>query len=106
MKLLPNNQAQTTWYCPDTDAEWEVKLDYDHQPEEPMQPNPDHPMFGPGWPEEIVIGDISRLEPRIISGIESGEHWMLWEGFDDGPNGDIDQWQTEILEAIKESNDG
>ena len=78
----------------DNGAEWDIKLAYTISPAEPMQPNPDHPMFGPGCDAEVEFTPY-RLEPYQIGGVESGAHWVVWEGYSEEEE---DRWIAEIFE--------
>ena len=77
-------------------AEYDIKISYTISEEEPMQPNPDHPMFGPGCPAEVDIDAIYRYEPYSKGGVETGMHWELWEGESDA---ELEVWKTEIMES-------
>ncbi len=38
-----------------------LRVEYDYQPAEAMQPNPDHPAFGPGCAEEAEVTSVEAL---------------------------------------------
>ena len=50
-----------TDYESDFLGELSLRVDYDYQPGEAMQPNPDHPGFGPGCAEEAEISSVEAL---------------------------------------------
>ncbi len=78
----------------ETGAEYDIKISYTISAEEPMQPNPDHPMFGPGCPAEVDIDAIYRHEPYAINGVETG---MQWVEFDSESDTELEDWKTEIM---------
>lgn len=64
----------------DTDflGEVHLKVDYDYQPGEAMQPNPDHPAFGPGCDEEFNVTKVQMLigEHYIdVTGLVTEDHF-------------------------------
>ena len=71
--------------------EYDIKISYTIFPEEPMQPNPDHPHFGPGCDAEVDVDVIYRSEPY-----GDGFHWVE---FDDESDAEYENWKTEIMEA-------
>ena len=64
---------ETEWCCPDTDAVWDVLVEY--------------------TPEEVCIETIYRKEPYIINGVETGMEWQEWNGESDA---DYQDWVNEI----------
>lgn len=50
-----------TDYESDFLGELNLRIEYDYQPEEAMQPNPDHHLFGPGCAEEATINSVEAL---------------------------------------------
>ena len=50
-----------TDYESDFLGELSLRVDYDYQPGEAMQPNPDHPGFGPGCAEEFEVTGVEAF---------------------------------------------
>ena len=97
MKLNIDNTAETTWEGPEGE-EWEVRILFSYQPSEPMQTNPDHPMFGRGCDAGIVDMQVERREFTVLSnGTATG--WVLFDGATDSQEAD---WKIEIMEAINQ----
>ncbi len=89
-------QYLTTWCCPDTGAEWDIKIEYTLIPAQAARTNPDDNPC-PAVDAEIDIDAIYRQEPIYIGGINTGdEEWAEWN---DESDEDLEQWKTEILEA-------
>jgi len=88
------NTHYTHWED-DNGAEWDIKIEYTLSPYKPQVDNPDDPLFGPEEPTEVEVYDVYRKEPYAINGVETGTHWVLW----DGETGEeLESWKTEILE--------
>ena len=60
----------------DSGAEWDIKLTYTISPADFE--------FTP-----------YRLEPYQIGGVESGEHWVIWEGYSEKEES---RWTAEIFD--------
>ena len=90
-------EYKTTWCCPDVGCEWDVKIEYDYTPAQSARTNPDDNPC-PAQPAEIDITAIYRHEPYAINGVETGMHWVEWDGESEA---DLDNWKEEILELIK-----
>ena len=93
MKLNIDNTAETTWEGPEGE-EWEVRILFSYQPSEPMQTNPDHPMFGPGCDAGIVDMQVERNEP-----IYDVTNWVEYDGYTDSELKDL---AAEIHELINQ----
>ena len=95
--ILKDDHALTHW-TDNQDHEWEIKILFSYQPSEPMQTNPDHPMFGPGCDAGIVDMQVERREFTVLSnGTATG--WVLFDGATDSQEAD---WSVEIMEAINQ----
>ena len=97
MKLNDDGTAETHWED-ENGAEWEVLILFTYQESEPMEPNPDHPMFGPGCDQEIVDIEVMRNEP-----VYDVKTWYDFDGYTEREAAD---WKTEILELINSDDRG
>ena len=96
MKLTDNNTALTQWEDEDG-AEWDIKILFSYQPAERMEPNPDHPMFGPGCDAGIVDMQVERDEP-----IYDVTNWVEFDGATDKEEA---EWSCEIHELINQQGE-
>ena len=93
MKLTDDNTARTHWTDEDG-AEWDIKILFSYQPAERMEPNPDHPMFGPGCDAGIVDMQVERWESYAYVA-----NWVLFDGATEAEEA---EWCVEIMEAINQ----
>ncbi len=83
----------TTTYEDENDNEIEIRLHYNYIPREEMQPNPDHPAFGPGCDAEVEITCIERKEEFI-----NESAWHLWSGETEEQ---LEEWFIACLEHFE-----
>ena len=57
-----------TEYETDSKEERSFRVEYDYQPAEPMQPNPDLDGFGPGCAEEFTVTNVrAALNGELVN---------------------------------------
>ncbi len=90
----------TTWCCPDTGAEYDIKIEYTLIPAQAARTNPDDNPC-PAVDAEIDIDAIYRREVVLINGAgDVGSEWVEWN---DESDDDLEDWKQEIL--IKEAEE-